>query len=150
MEQEKTNNKMLAAIRIRGEIGIDIKIKTTLALLKLLKKHTCVVFKDSESIRGMLNKVKDYVTWGEIDTETYNLMIEKRGQEYKGPEKDSKDKIDYSRKYIIINDKKIKPFFRLSPPKGGFERKGIKNSYQAKGALGYRKNKINDLIKKMI
>ena len=46
--------------------------------------------------------------------------------------------------------KGLKPFFRLKPPEGGFERKGIKNPFSIGGALGYRKEKINQLIKKMI
>ena len=48
-------------------------------------------------------------------------------------------------------DKKgrIKPF-RLNPPRGGFERKGIKVSFNSGGALGYRGEKINSLIKKML
>ena len=40
--------------------------------------------------------------------------------------------------------------FTLNSPKGGFERKGIKFSFVNKGALGYRGNKINALIKKML
>jgi large subunit ribosomal protein L30 len=40
--------------------------------------------------------------------------------------------------------------FRLSPPRGGFERKGIKTPFTMGGALGNRKEKINDLIKRMI
>ena len=44
----------------------------------------------------------------------------------------------------------VKQFFRLHPPIGGFERKGIKKPYSIGGALGYRKEKINNLIKKML
>jgi len=44
----------------------------------------------------------------------------------------------------------LKNFFRLNPPKGGFERKGIKIQYSLGGALGYRKEKINDLVVKML
>ena len=51
---------------------------------------------------------------------------------------------------ITVDGKKIKPFFRLNPPAKGFGRKGIKVSFKAKGALGYRADKINDLIKRMI
>ena len=38
----------------------------------------------------------------------------------------------------------------LHPPRGGFERKGIKTPFVSGGALGDRKEKINDLIKRMI
>ena len=44
----------------------------------------------------------------------------------------------------------LKQFFKLNPPRSGFERKGIKVPFSLGGALGYRKNNINDLIKRMV
>ena len=44
----------------------------------------------------------------------------------------------------------IKAYFRLMPPVKGFARQGIKKPFSMGGALGYRKDKINDLIKRMI
>jgi large subunit ribosomal protein L30 len=41
-------------------------------------------------------------------------------------------------------------YFRLNPPRGGYGRKGIKKGFSEGGALGYRGEKINDLIKKMV
>jgi len=139
----------IAIIRVRGPVDSSKEIRDTLELLRLYRKNFCVVVEDNPSFKGMINKVKDYVTFGEIDEATYKELLEKRSEDYKGREKDNKGKIDY-KKYITINDKKIKPFFRLSPPKGGFGRKGIKISFTAKGALGNRKEKINDLLKRMI
>jgi large subunit ribosomal protein L30 len=49
-------------------------------------------------------------------------------------------------KYSEMKD--VKPLFRLSPPKKGYE--GIKRGFGAGGALGYRGEKINDLISRMI
>ncbi|MFH1133165.1 MAG: uL30 family ribosomal protein [Nanoarchaeota archaeon] len=46
-----------------------------------------------------------------------------------------------------IGDKKL---LHLQPPRGGFERKGTKKQFTSKGALGYRKEKINDLLKRMM
>jgi len=131
---KKTPEKKIAAIRIRGMIGIIKGTKDTLTMLKLYRKNSCVVLNSTPSILGMLNKVKDYITWGEIDEETLKLLKEKRSEKTKNKE-----------------GKEIeKGFFRLHPPRGGFERKGIKFSFKAGGVLGYRGNKINDLIKKMM
>jgi len=141
------NKKRLAVIRIRGITGIKKDIKDTLKMLCLYHNNYCVVVNDS--LLGMIKKAKDYVTWGEIDDETYKLLVEKRGEEFKGRETDTKKKINY-KKFIIVNNKKYKKYFRLSPPRGGFERKGIKVPFTIGGALGYRKEKINDLIKKMV
>jgi len=153
MSEEKTvkksesSQKKLAVIRIRGITGVEKRIKDTLNMLCLYHNNYCVVVNDS--LLGMIKKAKDYVTWGEIDDETYRLLVEKRGEEFKGRITDKKKKINY-KKFIIINNKKYKKYFRLNPPRGGFERKGIKTPFSKGGALGYRKEKINDLIKKMV
>jgi len=44
----------------------------------------------------------------------------------------------------------LKHMFRLNPPTGGHERKGIKKPYALGGALGYRGKEINELIGRMI
>jgi len=143
-------NKKIAVIRIRGLTGIKKDIKDTLNMLRLYRKNYCVVFYNVPSVMGMIKKVKDYITWGEVNEETYKLLFEKRGEEYKERETDSKKKIDYKNKYFVFNNKKYKKFFRLNPPRGGFERKGIKRPFSNGGALGYRGEKINELVKKMV
>jgi len=130
--QAKTKAGKLAVVMIRGLVGIKFDIKKTLEMLRLRKKNVCVVIDDTPSNRGMLIKAKDYITWGEIDDATYKSLLEKRGK------KDPKD------------PKKMKPFFNLSPPRKGFERKGVKKPFSVGGALGNRKEKINDLIMRMI
>ena len=139
----------ITVIRVRGSVKLNKKVKNTLNLLRLYRKNFCIVVDDNPSVKGMIKKVKDYVTYGEIDEATYKILIEKRGEEYKGREQDRKGKIKY-KKFILVNGKKLKPFFRLSPPKKGFGRKGIKVGFKAHGALGYRGNKINELLKRMI
>ncbi|NQU98353.1 uL30 family ribosomal protein [Candidatus Woesearchaeota archaeon] len=130
--EPKTKKEKIAVILIRGLIGVNQTVKDTLFLLRLRKKHTCVVVENTESNRGMIKKVKDYVTYGEINDETLKSLISKRGK--KNPKKEGR----------------TKPFFELAPPKGGFERKGTKKGFKNGGALGYRGNKINDLIKRML
>tara|TARA_B100000315_G_C14328932_1_gene474353 strand:- start:74 stop:529 length:456 start_codon:yes stop_codon:yes gene_type:complete len=151
MEEKKIiENKKIAAIRIRGVIGIKRDIKDTLNMLRLYRKNYCVVLPNTPAMNGMVKKTKDYITWGDIDEETYKLLVEKKGEEYKGRETDSKKKISYKGRYFVYNNKKYKKCFRLGPPKGGFESKGIKTPFSKGGVLGYRKEKIIELIKKMI
>ena len=119
----------IAVIRVRGNIGLKTEIKDTLKMLNLHRSNFCAVVPKNDSYLGMIKKVKDYVTYGELDDETYKLLSEKRGEK-KGD--------------------KLKPFFRLSPPKKGFGRKGIKIHFSKGGTLGYRGAKINELIKRMI
>lgn len=149
MNKENKKQTRIAVVRIRGVIGIKTGIKSTLNMLRLYRKNFCVVVSNSSNYIGMIRKIKDYVTWGEIDNHTYKTIVEKRGEAYKGRETDKKGKIKY-KKFIEVNGKKIKPFFRLQPPKKGFGRKGVKTPFSRGGALGYRGEKINDLIMRML
>ncbi|MCX6706704.1 MAG: uL30 family ribosomal protein [Candidatus Woesearchaeota archaeon] len=138
MSSEKTvkpsegNGEMLAVVLIRGLIDLRYDMLTTLKMLRLHKKHSCVIVPKNAVNLGMINKVKDFVAWGEIDGPTLKMLIEKRA------EKSPRD------------PKKTKPFFRLSPPRKGFGRRGLKGSFKQGGALGYRGDKINDLITRML
>ncbi|MCD6215900.1 MAG: uL30 family ribosomal protein [Candidatus Aenigmarchaeota archaeon] len=112
----------LAVIRIRGSAGKPKKILDTLNMLGLKKPNMLRLFNsDDKVILGMVRKVKDFVTWGEVDEETKELLSK--------------------------TNKKKKNIFNLHPPVKGF--KSIKVSYP-KGDLGYRGKNINKLIKRMI
>ena len=115
---------------IRGLVGVNKKIKDTIYLLKLRKKHTCVIINNTDSNIGMIKKIKDYVTYGYVSAKILKELVSKKGR------KDSNGK--------------LKPFFELPPPIGGFEKKGIKKSFKQGGALGNRGLEINILIKKML
>jgi len=131
LSKEESKHK-IAVVRIRGGVRVDIKIVDTMNMLRLYNQNYCVIVENTPANMGMIKKIKDYITWGEVDDATIKLLLEKRG-------------------VVDPNNKgKYKPFFRLSPPRKGFERKGIKVSFQAGGALGYRAEKIKELIAKMI
>jgi len=153
----------IAVIQIRGKIGLSKKLKDTLAMLRLYKKNSCVVVDANPTFIGMANLLKDYVTWGEVSEDTFKLLLEKRGKivgnkpltENFLKEKtkmgyDEFVKSFYNNKIKLKDVPGFKPFFRLCPPVGGFERNGVKYSFSMGGVLGYRKDKINDLIRKML
>ena len=153
----------IAVIRIRGRVHLRQEIEDTMKMMRMYRKNTCIIIKGTEAQVGMLQKVKDYVTWGEIDEETFKLLMEKRGRVAGNtkltPEylKD-KMKMDYDAfaKEFFTFKKELKDipgmklFFKLCPPRHGFERKGIKKPFSLGGVLGYRKEKINDLLKRMM
>ena len=120
----------IAVILIRGLIGLRHDVKETLSYLNLKKKHACVIVEDTPSVRGMLKKIVDVATYGEVSEETIKALKDKRE--------------------VKIADGTAKKFFSLATPKGGFERKGIKKPFVVGGALGYRGEKINELILKML
>jgi len=142
---------MWAVIRVKGLVKVDRKIKHTLAMLRLNRKMHCILLQENPVNKGMLTKVKDKVTWGEIDDDILKLMIKKRGRKpgnIRLEQKEADDAFDKIKSGVKAKDLEIKPVFRLSPPSKGFK-KSIKQHYP-KGELGYRKEKINDLLKRMI
>jgi len=151
--------KLYAVVRIRGTMNIFSKIKDTMKLINIPKSNYCSLVKESQL--GMLKKAKDYITWGEINKETLIALLKKRGrligdrlitEEYLSKKKltfeQLADKLMTGE--IKLKDLGIKPYFRLHPPKKGFERGGIKKPFNVGGALGYRGDKICTLIRKMI
>ena len=131
--------KQLAAIRVRGITEIRIKVEDTLRMLRLYRKNSCMVMDDTPAGRGMLKRVKDYATFGEVDDALLAELASKRGQ----PAKDDD-------KALTINSKKYNRVFHLAPPRKGFERKGIKEPYSRGGATGNRGSKMADLLRRMM
>ncbi|OYT36404.1 hypothetical protein B6U91_01295 [Candidatus Pacearchaeota archaeon ex4484_71] len=117
---------MIAIIRIRGQIGLRKDVAETFKRLRLGKKYTCVLIEPTKENLGMISKLRNFAAYGEIDEETKKELIEKRGKKNK--------------------DGKLKPFFRLHPPRGGIKSK----VHFPKGILGDNKEKINDLIRRML
>jgi len=126
-------NQKIAIIRVRGLTGVQYDIEHAMKTLNLHRKNYCVVVEKKPSVVGMLKKIANFVAYGEIDDEALKLLEEKA-------EKTKNKK----------GEEKLKPYFRLNSPKKGFGRKGIKANYSISGALGYRGNEINDLIRRML
>src|SRR3989344_5098018 len=140
------HNAKLAVILVRGMVDVSQDIKDTIRLLRLQRKNHCVVVNITPMIRGMITKAKDYVTWGPIDDKMFHQLLAKRGKEFKSRENDAKNKYHY--KLLIVENKKYKPYFTLNPPRKGFGRKGIKVAFSAGGALGYRGDKMSNLVER--
>ncbi|AMM54422.1 MULTISPECIES: 50S ribosomal protein L30 [Thermococcaceae] len=152
----------LAVIRIRGRVNVKRPVRDTLAMLRLHRVNHCVIVDDTPSYLGMLQKAKDYITWGEINAETLAKLIRKRGRLIGNkPVTDEyvKEKLgmtieEFAQKVVngemsLKDLPNLKPVFRLHPPRGGF-RGSKKRSFKEGGALGYRGEKINDLIERML
>lgn len=118
----------IAVIRLKGENKLNERVEYALQTLKLYRRNGCAIFPHNPSFLGMVKKVKDFVTWGEIDEETLKLLNAR------------------SRK---SDDEKGIIHFALNSPKKGFGRKGLKASLKQGGATGYRGKEINELIKRM-
>lgn len=153
LSSDSKDNKLIAIIRIAGEVKNKSEIIETLNRLRVQRKYACTLINsNNKSLMGMLNEVKHSVAFGEIDKNTLVKLIKNRGQLIKVPNKKNNEKIDAEKiaeeliKGKNIKDLEIKPFFRLHPPRGG-----IKSKLQyPKGVLGNNKKDINKLIERML
>jgi len=108
----------------------------------------------------MLRKVKELVAWSSADPSIVKELLEKKGR-IAGfePVSDSDLPKEYdgiSALAAAISENRlslsqipnIKPWFALSPPRGGFKRK-TKNQYNEGGILGEDKELV-DIVRRML
>lgn len=126
---------LLLVIRIKGTVNVRNDVKKTLELLHLKRKFNATLLRDNPSIRGMLQKAKDYIVWQEINLDKAAELFEKRGRttgwkpltlEYLK----SKGINDFKELVKMLDEGKIalknlgiKPYFGLPPPKKGIPRR---------------------------
>ena len=152
---------MYAIIRIRGRTGIKKNIADTLDMLNLTRISHAVVIPETPSYKGMLQKAKDYITWGEVSEDTFKLLVSERGRlpgNKRVTDEYVKENTDYDsvealavaiyNEETTLKDSGLKPLFRLNPPRKGYE--NTKKTFVEGGSLGYRSEEINELIEKMI
>lgn len=151
-----------AVIRVRGHRKINKDIEDTMCMLRLTRVNHCVIIPEDKTMKGMLQKAKDFITWGEVSEETLVKMIQSRGRlmgdkpiddayvgsssQFGSIEEFAKSVVKDETKYYELKD--VKPLFRLHPPAKGYE--GVKKDLKTHGSLGYRGDKINALIEKML
>lgn len=141
---------MKAAIRIAGLVKIAGTIEETLYRMRLRRKYTLVLLPATKEREQLLKKARNFVAYGDVDAETLVLLLQKRGQPL-----DKKKKTDFTQaaEQLAAGKKSLeelgfKPFFRLHPPRGGIDARlhfGVR-----KGVLGDNKEKINDLLRRML
>ncbi len=152
---------MYAVIRLRGSVKVRREILDTLKMLRLHRVNHCVLVPETKDFKGMLAKVKDYVTYGEINKETLVELLKKRGK-LVGNKKLTEEKLKeitgyesfesfadalLSGKVKLKDFEQIKPVFRLNSPRKGLKSKKL---HWPKGDLGYRGEAINELIARML
>ena len=151
-----------AVIRVRGHRKINKDIEDTMCMLRLNRVNHCVIIPENEVMKGMLQKAKDFITWGEVSPETLTKMIKARGRlagdktiddayvggnsPYPSVDAFAQSVVKDETKYSDLKD--VKPLFRLHPPLQGYE--AVKKDLKTHGSLGYRGDKINALLDKML
>lgn len=139
---------VLAVVRIRGVIAISGENRDALRMLRLTAANHCTILPDNRDSRGMIKRATNFVTWGEIAPDTLERLVAKRGRLPGDKRIDPKQAKEIVQKITKgEKDTTIKKVFRLSPPKKGF--KSIRIAFP-RGDLGYRGDKINALLERMI
>ncbi len=150
----------LVVVRIKGRVNIPYWASYTLESLNLYKKYWATILPDTPNSHGMLKKIKDFITWTRVDEGIVKELLEKKGKTngskpfkvLPGISKyHSVDELasDIAKDKVRLSTlREVKPWFALSPPRGGFKRK-TKTQYSQNGILGEDKDLI-DIIRKMI
>ena len=153
--------KCFAVVKIRGTISAQREARETLEMLRIPKTNNAILIDNRPSYMGMLYRVQNYVTWGEVSKETVAMLLKERGKLAGGKKLTDEAVEAMGYKSIdaladaIANCKvefqklpNVQPVFKLRPPSKGFKGK-TKKSYAAGGEAGYRGEKISELIKRM-
>ena len=147
-------------VRIKGTVNIPTWARTTLDGLNLDRRFRATIVPETPESLGMLKKVKEVVAWTKADAGIVKELLEKRGKkagfkpitkadlpkEYKNI--DALAEAIAENKVAMSKIEGIKPWFALSPPRGGFKRK-TKQQYSQAGVLG-DDSELGEIVRRMI
>tara|TARA_B100000941_G_scaffold114667_1_gene80535 strand:- start:2977 stop:3447 length:471 start_codon:yes stop_codon:yes gene_type:complete len=151
-------------VRARSNVKVERSIRETMGMLNLTKVNHAVIIPENPQYKGMLQKAKDYITWGNADAGLVERMISERGRlvgDKPITDSDVKEHTKYSSikdfaAAIVSGDATVKDMpnmkrvFRLHPPRGPKGWGGLKRTYVVGGALGSRGDDITALVERMI
>jgi large subunit ribosomal protein L30 len=153
--------KGVLVVRIKGQADVPHWATTTMKLLKLEKKYRATIIPAKETTLGMLNKIKHYVSWHEVDVPLVKELLEKKGRKsgYKKINSEDLTAIGFKTldelatslaegKTSLSKLSPLKPWFALAPPRHGFK-KSTKKLYGQKGILGKNKD-LSTIVRNMI
>ncbi len=156
--------RYLIAVRLDGAPNVKHPEELTLNQLRMRTRFSAVLLRDNPSVRGMLQRIKDHITWGEARKEDLELLLSNRARTTHGlgiTDRFVKEKAKlvglrellsalYSGKFTLTKlwEMGVKPVFHLHPPRGGF-RRSSKRPVADGGELGYRKGGLGDLLSRM-
>ena len=151
-------------VRARSNVKVEHSIRETMDMLNLTRVNHAVIIPENAQYRGMLQKAKDYITWGDADAELVEKMLSGRGRligDKPISDADVKEGTEFSNIKEFANAiaadeasvkdmPELKRVFRLHPPRGPKGWGGLKRTYVVGGALGPRGEDITALVERMI
>jgi large subunit ribosomal protein L30 len=158
--QEEVKGGLLV-VNLRGMVNTRSPVRTTLDQMKIGRRFNATIVPDDKVHRGMLHLSKEHVAWCKLDAATAEKLLKTRSEKSTGkrtPEGEIKTE-EYgsvgeianalaSGKLKLKSVDTIRPFFRLSPPRGGFKRSTVRQ-FSAGGVLGPN-SALPELLEKML
>jgi large subunit ribosomal protein L30 len=139
---------MRAIVQVRGEVNMDGDIQDTLEMLNVHAVNHCTLVPETDTYRGMITKVNDYVAHGEPSVDVVATLLRRRGEPAEGDgnvddawvaEHTDYEDVDalaaaLAAEETTLQDAGLAPSLRLHPPRGGHD--GIKKPTLQGGQLG--------------
>ena len=148
-------------VRIKGQADVPHWATYTMSLLKLEKKYRATILPAKYNTLGMLDKIKHYVSWIELDADLAKELLDKKARKsgYKKITVEDLKELGFASiddlagalsegKVVLSKLKPLKPWFALAPPRHGFKRSTTR-LYGQKGILG-KNQELGTLVRKMM
>mgnify|MGYP006278589097 FL=1 len=153
---------MQALVQLRGEVNMSQDVRDTLQMLNLHSTNHVTFVPETDTYRGMITKVNDYVAFGEPSADVVATLIERRGEAAEGDadiddawvtDNTEYDDIASLAEALVdeettLREQGLSPVVRLHPPRGGHD--GIKHPVVEGGQLGrHDTDEIDSLLEAM-
>jgi len=153
----------LLVVNLHGLINVPTGTRATLIQLGIGKRFAAAVVGDDPVSKGSVHLCKDYVAWAPLDAELLTALLQARGRVSNSKMLDDealkamgfKTHADLAHAIIkgVVTDrlssiKGLKPFFGLSPPRGGFKRSS-RRQFREGGILGDNPQ-LAEIVRRMI
>ena len=152
----------LIVVNLHGLINVPRGTRETLIQLGIGKRFAASVVGDDPVSKGSVRLCKDYVAWAPLDEELLAALLKSRGKLSNTKLLDDgalkalgfKTYADLAQAIIKgettdrLSVKGLKPYFGLSPPKGGFKRSS-RRQFREGGILG-ENPLLPEIVRRMI
>jgi large subunit ribosomal protein L30 len=151
----------LLVVNLRGLVNTRNPVRETLQQLNLLRRFNATIVPNNNVTLGMLESAKEHLAWCQLDKEMAEKLLSKRAETSNGDKaEDSVLKGSgfssfedlasalASGKTALKDEFGFRNYFRLAPPRGGFNR-SIRRQYGEGGVLGPNRD-LHKLVEKML
>jgi large subunit ribosomal protein L30 len=153
---------MQAIVQLRGDVNMSEAVHDTLAMLNVHSVNHCTFVPDTETYRGMITKVNDYVAHGEPSVDAVETVLRTRAEPEEGSATVDDEWVSENTGYddltalagalvdeeTTLREQGLSPVLRLHPPRGGH--RGQKHVTKEGGQLGkHTTAQIDELLEDM-